>query len=294
MLVEDILTEKKKLIDSYLDRYLPDEDEEPEVLSRAMRYTLFAGGKRIRPILSLLAYEACGGRDMEEIMPLACAIELIHTFSLIHDDLPAMDNDDYRRGKPTSHKVFGEAIAILAGDALFSYALRLVLKSTLQPSILLRALDEILDATGINGMIGGQVEDLLGEKCEPTPERVRSIHVKKTAALIRASLTVGGIAAATASETINRLREAGENLGMAFQIVDDILDETGKKERLGKSTHKDRGQGKCTYPRVFGLEKSRHDAMEYKNIAKRILRELFGNRAEPLELIADFVVERAY
>ena len=294
MLVEDILREKKKLVDTYLDRYLPDEDEEPKVLSQAMRYTLFAGGKRIRPILSLLTYEICGGRDLDEIMPLACALELIHTFSLIHDDLPAMDNDDYRRGKPTSHKVFGEAIAILAGDALFSYALRLVLRSKLPSNTLIKALDEILDATGKNGMIGGQVEDLLGEKCEPSPERVRSIHLKKTAALIRASLTVGGIAAEVTPETIAQLRMVGENLGMAFQIVDDILDETGKKERLGKSTQKDRGQGKCTYPRVFGLDKSRQDATEYKDNAKRILRGLFGKRAEPLEVIADFVVERAY
>ncbi len=288
------LREKKQLIDEALDRYLPKETDPPETLSRAMRYTLFAGGKRIRPILTLTTYEICGGTDVDAVMPLACSIELIHTFSLIHDDLPAMDDDDYRRGKPASHKVFGEGMAILAGDALFAYAFDLAVRAPLPAPVILDALKEILWASGREGMIGGQVEDLLAEGTPPTPEKVLRIHRRKTAALIRASLVVGGIAAQADAETLGVLKEAGLALGIAFQIVDDILDEVGEEEALGKKSHKDRARGKCTYPRVFGLERARKDAFDYRDRAKTLLSQRFSDRAKPLLSLADFIVERIY
>ncbi len=294
MNLEVFLQEKKRQIDEALDRFLPKETDPPEILSRAMRYTLFAGGKRLRPILTLTSYEVCGGTDPDEVMPLACALELIHTFSLIHDDLPAMDDDDYRRGKPSSHKVFGEGMAILAGDALFAYAFDLAVRAPLPASVVLDALREILWASGREGMIGGQVEDLMAEGTEPTPEKVLRIHTRKTAALIRASMVVGGIAARSDPKTLEVLKEAGLAMGIAFQIVDDILDEVGEEKALGKRSHKDRARGKCTYPRVFGIERAKQDAMAYRDRAKSLLEQQFGTRAETLLALADFIVDRIY
>ncbi len=288
------LREQKARVDRALDRFLPPETEEPQVLHRAMRYTLFAGGKRLRPILALAAFEAAGGTEVDRVLPLACSLELIHTFSLIHDDLPAMDDDDFRRGKPSSHKVFGEGMAILAGDALFAAAFEVALQAPLPPATLVRALRELTWASGSEGMIGGQVEDLEAEGREPTPERVLRIHRKKTAALIASSLAIGGIAAQAPEVEIQVLKEAGLAMGLAFQIVDDLLDEIASDRDLGKRAHKDRARGKCTYPRVFGLERSREDARAYARQAKEILARAFGPRSQRLQEIADFIVERSY
>ncbi len=288
------LQEQKARVDQALDRLLPPEDREPQVLHRAMRYTLFAGGKRLRPILALAAFEAAGGTDLQQVLPLACSLELIHTFSLIHDDLPAMDDDDFRRGKPSSHKVFGEGMAILAGDALFAAAFDVALQAPLPPEVLVRALRELTWASGPEGMIGGQVEDLEAEGQPPTPERVLRIHRKKTAALIASSLAIGGIAARAPETDVQVLKEAGLAMGLAFQIVDDLLDEIASEKELGKRAHKDRARGKCTYPRVFGLERSREDARAYARQAREILYRGFGPRARRLMEIADFIVERSY
>ncbi len=288
------LREQKAQVDAALDRFLPPEQEEPRTLHRAMRYTLFAGGKRLRPILALAAFETAGGTDPDQVMPLACSLELIHTFSLIHDDLPAMDDDDYRRGQPASHKVFGEGMAILAGDALFAAAFEVALQAPLPPEVLVRALRELTWASGPEGMIGGQVEDLEAEGQPPTPERVLRIHRKKTAALIASSLALGGIAAQASEVDIQVLKEAGMAMGLAFQIVDDLLDEVASDQALGKRSHKDRARGKCTYPRVFGLERAREDARTYARQAKEILQRAFGPRSARLQEIADFIVERSY
>lgn len=292
--LQSYLKEQKARVDAALDRLLPPEEAEPQVLHRAMRYTLFAGGKRLRPILALAAFEATGGTDLERVMPLACSLELIHTFSLIHDDLPAMDDDDFRRGKPSSHRVFGEGMAILAGDALFAAAFDVALQAPLPPAVLVRALREITWASGPEGMIGGQVEDLEAEGQPATPERVLRIHRKKTAALMAASLAIGGIAAEAPETEVLVLKEAGLAMGLAFQIVDDVLDEIASEQALGKRAHKDRARGKCTYPRAFGLEQAKADARTYARQAQEILRRTFGTRARRLEEIAEFIVEREY
>ncbi len=288
--------ERLGIVNRALDHFLPEDSEGPEILVKAMRYTLFAGGKRLRPLLAIIGYELSDGKDLEgELLPIACGIEMIHTFSLIHDDLPAMDNDDFRRGKPTNHRVFGEAIAILAGDALFSHAFHTMVQSSMPPDRLVEVLKEITDAIGLDGMLGGQVADVTGENKPPSEEIVKYIHSRKTGKFIRASLKAGGIAAGAAPEIVDLFHRVGEKIGLTFQIVDDILDEIGEKDKLGKSVGKDRESGKQTYVRVFGLEKAKEKARELADSAISEVEEYFGQeKGRPLTALIKFIVERNY
>ena len=245
-------------INRTLDALVPPESELPETIHRAMRYSLFAGGKRIRPVLCLAAAEAVGGCSWEVAIQPACALEMIHTYSLIHDDLPALDNDDLRRGRPTNHKVFGEAMAILAGDSLLTLAFQVLARAPLNDGGRVRLVDELATASGtVRGMIGGQVHDIEGEKQQPTAELLERIHRAKTGALLRASVRFGAIAAGASAEQYEALSDYGEHVGLAFQIVDDLLDVEMPSEALGKTAGKDADQHKITFPAVHGLEPSR-------------------------------------
>ncbi len=280
--------ERKRLVDEALDRLLPREGR----LAEAVRYSVFAGGKRLRPILAIMGYELGGGRDPEPVLPVAAALEMIHTFSLIHDDLPAIDNDDLRRGKPTSHRVFGEAMAILAGDALLAHAFWTLAHSSLAPEVKVEVMREITDAIGFGGVIDGETVDVLAEKegWEPTEELVRFIHSRKTGALIRASLVSGGIVAQ--DERLEPYREVGEGLGLLFQITDDILDAEGDPEKVGKAVRKD--DAKCTWVRVFGLERAKEDARRIASQLKGKALEAWGERAGALVELIDFVATRTF
>jgi geranylgeranyl diphosphate synthase, type II len=280
-------------IDAALERLLPPEAQAPETLHRAMRYSVFAGGKRLRPVLVIAGAEAVGG-CMDDVMPTACAMELIHTYSLVHDDLPAMDNDDFRRGVPTSHKVFGEAMAILAGDALLTLAFRLVAQNFatgIDSARLPDVLADVADAAGHAGMVGGQVADLESEGRQVSAETLDLIHLHKTGALIRTSLRVGArLCGGTAAE-IDALGRAGTALGLAFQIVDDILDVVASSAELGKTAGKDQAQRKATYPSVHGLDASRARAVALIDEAEAALTPL-GERAEPIRALGRFILER--
>jgi len=288
----EFLDEQQRLIDTALDRLTPPESALPETIHRAMRYSLFAGGKRIRPILCLQAAEAVADHA-PGALEAGCALEMIHTYSLIHDDLPALDNDDFRRGKPTCHKVFGEAMAILAGDALFTLAMQTLVSIVgLEPSRMVALVRELSFSAGtVDGMIGGQVTDIEGEKQAPTAELLDLIHRAKTGALLRASVRMGGICAGASEAEAAALSAYGEHVGLAFQIVDDILDVEESSESLGKTAGKDAAQGKITFPAVYGLEHSRRMAHEECLRAHESLR-IFGNRARRLREIADLIVER--
>jgi geranylgeranyl diphosphate synthase type II len=278
-------------IEEALDRLLPLEGAHPASIHKAMRYSVFAGGKRIRPILCL---EAAGmfTENPAAAVSTGCALEFIHTYSLIHDDLPALDNDDLRRGKPTCHKVFGEAIAILAGDALLTLAFQTLAFVPVEPQRRLNILATIAQAAGTDrGMIGGQVADLEAEKKAPDAGTLEYIHRSKTAALIRASIVAGGIAGGAANEDVERLRRFGENIGWAFQVVDDILDLEESSAALGKTAGKDQAQQKATYPALYGIFQSRDIAAE---LAAKALHELecYGERASRLRELAQFLVAR--
>ncbi len=297
--LEGYLAERRTLVDEALDRFLPKADLYPSAIHEAMRYSVFAGGKRLRPILVIAGAEAAGG-SAEDVMPTACAVELIHTYSLIHDDLPAMDDDDYRRGLPTSHKVFGEAIAILAGDALLTLAFRLLAENfaggrattaARNPGRLREILAEITEAAGTFGMIGGQVVDVQSEGRSVGAETLEYIHTHKTAALIRASLRAGALLVRAPQEVLAAMSVAGSRLGFAFQIVDDILDEKGSLEELGKTAGSDRRKKKVTYPGQFGLEASRVRAKALVEEAKAALKPL-GVSVTPIIALADFILER--
>jgi geranylgeranyl diphosphate synthase, type II len=287
------MTERARAVDLALGRFLPAESEPPETLHRAMRYSVFAGGKRLRPVLVAAGAEAVGGRP-DDVMPTACAVEMIHTYSLIHDDLPAMDNDDFRRGMPTNHKVFGEALAILAGDALLTLAFRLLADNVSAASAGSRLHDvlvEISDAAGSPGMVGGQVADI---ECEGKPadaEIVDYIHTHKTAALIRASIRAGAILSGATPAQLDALGVVGNALGLAFQIMDDILDVTATSEELGKTAGKDQAQQKATYPAVHGIEVSRRRAQALVAEAHAALAP-FGPRSQPLRELGTFMIER--
>ncbi|MFI5296283.1 MAG: polyprenyl synthetase family protein [Thermodesulfovibrionales bacterium] len=287
------LKEKKETVDSFFRDYFK-EQRRPEVLQESMLYSLFAGGKRVRPILAMAAYEACGGAAAD-IVPYASALELIHTYSLIHDDLPAMDNDDLRRGKPTNHKVYGEAVAILAGDALLTEAFRILSDpshgSKVKDRDLLKASAEISAASGYQGMVAGQVQDILSENAEADAETLQFIHRHKTAALIRASVKVGGILSGSSAEVVGALTSYGENIGHAFQVIDDILDVEGNTKELGKTVGSDEKINKMTYPRLYGLERSRGIAKELVGAAVASL-EPFSSGADPLREIARYLLER--
>jgi geranylgeranyl diphosphate synthase type II len=287
------LKEKKDAVDSFFRDYFK-EQKRPAVLQESMLYSLFAGGKRVRPILAMAAYEACGGAA-SDIVPYASTLELIHTYSLIHDDLPAMDNDDLRRGKPTNHKVYGEAVAILAGDALLTEAFRILSdpshSSKVKDRDLLKASAEIAAAAGYQGMVAGQVQDMLSEDAEADAETLQFIHRHKTAALIRASVKTGGILSGSSAEVVGALTSYGENIGHAFQVIDDILDVEGDTEELGKTVGSDEKINKMTYPRLYGLERSRGIAKELVNAAVASL-DLFSSGADPLREIARYLLER--
>ena len=290
-----IMAERRALVDAALERWLPVQAERPPKVHEAMRYSVFAGGKRLRPLLALFACEAVGA-DPAEAMPAAVALELIHTYSLIHDDLPAMDDDDFRRGRPTCHKVFGEAIAILAGDGLLTHAFRVL--ADLDPDRVaavrrLQVIAEIAEAAGSLGMVGGQAMDILSEGRALDRETLLYLHTHKTGALIRASIRSGGIAGGAQGESLAALTRYGEAVGLAFQIVDDILDIEGATEEMGKSAGSDARKHKATYPALFGLEASRQDAARLLDEAKAALRPL-GEKASILAALADFVGKRRH
>ena len=264
----------------------------PPRLNQAVQYSLLAGGKRLRPVLVLLACEACGG-DSATALPAACAVEMVHTYSLIHDDLPAMDDDCLRRGRPTSHVVFGEAMAILAGDGLLTLAFEILAREVQPPAVAAACCADLASAAGVCGMVGGQVADLEAEQLEqPDLKTLERIHERKTGRLLRSSLTMGGRIGGADSATLAELDEYGRCLGLAFQIADDLLDVTGTAEQLGKTTGKDAGQGKLTYPSLLGLEESRVRARDLIDRACQCLSVLDGERAAPLESLAQFVLER--
>lgn len=261
-----------------------------------MRYSLLAGGKRLRPILVIAAAEAVGG-DRHAILPFAVAAELVHTYTLIHDDLPALDNDDFRRGKPTNHKVFGEAIAILAGDALLTQAFILMTHSAMMDTIseknLLKATHEMADALGAKGMIGGQVVDLESEGKPINPETLEYIHIYKTGFLIRACVRCGAMLCQATPSQLSALSTYGAHIGLAFQIIDDILDITGDEKKLGKDIGSDLSKDKATYPALYGLEASKKKAEDLIKDSIACL-EAFDDRADPLREIARFFVQRTY
>jgi len=294
MNLDEYLSARRKLADRALDEMLPKEDNAPAILHRAMRYSLFAGGKRIRPILAMAAAEAVDG-DAERVLPLAVSLECIHTYSLIHDDLPAMDDDDLRRGKPTLHKAFGEAVGILAGDALLTFAFQVLTSAAVQriygAARLLPVISELAEAAGSERLVGGQVVDILTEGKAAQRETIDYIVRSKTGALIRASLSCGALLAGGGAEEVRILRRFGEDLGAVFQIRDDLLDMEGDPARLGKAVGKDQQRGKATYPNLLGKDGA-VDMME--GLIASALETIgpLGDRAEPLSLIGKYLGER--
>jgi len=291
MTLPEYLTRQQARVDAALERWVPPESTLPESIHKAMRYSLFAGGKRIRPILCMASAEAVS--DLAAgIESCACTLELIHTYSLIHDDLPALDNDDLRRGVPTCHKVFGDAMAILAGDALLTLAFQVLAQMDCPDDRKVALIAELSTAAGtVGGMIGGQVCDIEGEGQNPDAALLEAIHRAKTGALLRASLRMGAIYAGADDEQLRALACFGEHVGLAFQIVDDVLDVEQSSEALGKTAGKDAQQHKITFPAVYGLERSRQMAEEERLAAHLVLRN-FDERAERLRELADFIVHR--
>ncbi len=297
-MIKQVLYEKGLLVEQYIDNHLPKETEKPSIIFKAMRYSIFAGGKRIRPILSLLVNDMIGG-DEYKLLPCACAIELIHTYSLIHDDLPSIDNDDYRRGKFTCHKRFGEATAVLAGDALLTLAFQWISFTDQRPKVIVDIIRELAVASGIRGMIAGQVADLEAEGLlkknsldKPNiEEELKYIHTNKTAALIRASVVVGAYSAGAEEDDVKICRIFGSLIGLAFQIADDILDIEGDIEGLGKAVGKDHEHNKLTYPALYGLDSSKEKAKELILEAKDVISS-FDNSLL-LSQLADLIINRA-
>lgn len=285
------LAQNKALVEKALDESLP--VVYPEKIYEAMRYSLLAGGKRVRPILCLSSCAMIGGAR-ESALPTACALEMIHTMSLIHDDLPAMDNDDYRRGRLTNHKVYGDDIAILAGDGLLSYSFEIIAAKTenVPPQRILDVISLLGKAVGAEGLVGGQVVDLESEgKKDVSLETLNYIHNHKTGALLEASVLSGAILAGISQDDKQRLSRYAKNIGLAFQIIDDILDITVPTEKLGKTAGKDLQAQKVTYPSLWGIDESKRQAKELINSAKAEL-ELWGEKAIPLQALADFIVDR--
>jgi geranylgeranyl diphosphate synthase type II len=287
------LQDKKELVEIALDGSLP--IVRPEKIYEAMRYSLLAGGKRLRPILCLATCDLLGG-TVEMSMPTACALEMIHTMSLIHDDLPAMDNDDYRRGKLTNHKVFGEDIAILAGDGLLAYAFEFVATQTknVAPKNIIEVIARLGRTVGAAGLVGGQVLDLESEgKTNITAETLTFIHTHKTGALLETSVVSGAILAGACPEEVKKLSQYAQNIGLAFQIIDDILDITATQEELGKTAGKDLTAQKATYPSLWGIEESRNQAQQLIDSAIDKLAG-YGENAAPLRAIAQYIVNRKH
>jgi geranylgeranyl diphosphate synthase type II len=291
MTLAEYVVEQQIRVEEALRRCVPPESTPPESIHKAMRYSLFVGGKRIRPILCIAAAQAVSDSPAG-VETAACALELIHTYSLIHDDLPALDNDDLRRGRPTCHKVFGEAIAILAGDALLTLAFQVLAQLECGPERKIPLIEQLAVAAGtVDGMIGGQVHDLEGEGKHPTAGVLEAIHRAKTGALLRASLRIGGIYAGADDDQLEALSCYGEHIGLAFQIVDDVLDVEQPSEALGKTAGKDVQQKKITFPAVYGLQRSREMA-EQERMAARLALRSFDERAERLRELADYIVRR--
>src|ERR1700689_2724252 len=291
MTLTEYLARQQARVDHALQRWVPPESTLPESIHKAMRYSLFAGGKRIRPLLCMAAAEAVSDSPVG-IESAACTLELVHTYSLIHDDLPALDNDDFRRGVPTCHKVFGDAIAILAGDALLTLAFQVLAQMECTPERKVALIAELSTAAGtVNGMIGGQVCDLEGEGQPPDTALLEAIHRAKTGALLRASLRMGGIFAGADAEQLGALSCYGEHVGLAFQIVGDVLDVEQSSATLGKTAGKDAQQHKITFPAVYGLERSREMAEEERRAAHLALA-CFDERGERLKQLADKIVRR--
>ena len=291
--LETYASDRRAWVDRSLDSFLPKAEEPPETLHRAMRYSLFCGGKRLRALLALAGAQIAGA-DPAIAMPLACALECIHTFSLIHDDLPAIDNDDLRRGNPTNHKVFGEAVAILAGDALLTKAFELIqeCRKTAPADAVLDVIALVSSASGTRGMVGGQVTDIECEgRADIEVSIVESIHRRKTGALLSASLTAGARLAEAPPRLMQRLGEYGRQMGLAFQITDDLLDLEGDASRMGKPVGSDLKNDKATYPKVLGIEKSRALAESAAERARAALDGL-GDEAEPLRALARYMIER--
>ena len=289
------LEKKSGVVDSFLKAYFEKPlDSVPGLLAESMSYSLLAGGKRIRPILAMASYEACGG-DAGDILECASAIEVIHTYSLIHDDLPAMDNDDLRRGRLTNHKVYGEALAILTGDGLLTEAFLMILnaREKFSSESVLDAIRELAVASGIRGMVGGQVQDVLSEDSEPESETLQYIHEHKTGALIKASVRLGGLLYGASDETMKAFGDYGWNLGLAFQIVDDILDVKGDEALMGKPVGSDEEKNKMTYPALYGIDLSRQKAEELVEKALVVIEPL-PEKAQPLREIAKYIIERQY
>ena len=290
--LDEYLTEQQQLVDRALDAWLPAENVAPFSIHKAMRYSVFAGGKRIRPILAIAAARAVSDSP-DGIENAAATLEMVHTYSLIHDDLPAMDNDDLRRGRPTCHKLFGDALAILAGDALCTLAFEVLSRLRgIGPEQKVRLIEELARASGtVGGMIAGQVHDIEGEGRMPSAPLLEEIHRAKTGALLRASVRMGAIYGGATAEELESLGDYGERVGLAFQIVDDILDVEQTSEKLGKTAGKDQAQQKITFPAVFGLERSRQMAEQERLNAHVALRG-FDDRADRLRQLADLIVQR--
>ncbi len=284
------LASRRELVESALDRWLPTEDERPAQLHKAMRYAVLGAGKRLRPILVLAAAEACGG-DPEAALPAAAAVELIHCYSLVHDDLPAMDDDDLRRGRPTCHKVFGEALAILVGDALLTLAFEVLTREVEGEGLAAALVLELAQKAGHGGTVGGQAADVLSRGAEPSLELLDYIHRHKTGCLMAASVRLGALSACASQAHLDALSAYGERVGLAFQIADDILDVTSTSAELGKATGKDLGRGELTYPGLVGLERAR-------KMADRMVEDavsgvaIFAEQGRLLKALARFVVER--
>lgn len=294
MNIDSYLRQRKDLVDHALDAWLPSEDTLPSLIHRAMRYSIFAGGKRIRPILCLAAAEACGG-DAEVAMPAACAVETLHTYTLIHDDLPCMDDDDLRRGRPTNHKMFGEGVAVLAGDALLTESFAILART---PENSLYGMGdyvrELTDAAGSRRLIGGQTLDLEGEGRTLSLDEIKTIHNGKTAALLTASLRLGGMSAACSSSQLESLTEFGLKAGLAFQIIDDILDVISTPEQMGKSIGKDARDAKATYPALVGLDNAKNEARRLAEEARAALEIFPVGRRDDLVALNDYLLNRNF
>jgi geranylgeranyl diphosphate synthase type II len=292
MHLEEYIAAQQRRVDLALHRWVPAESVDPPTIHKAMRYSLFAGGKRVRPLLAMAAASAVSDAA-PGIESAACVLELIHTYSLIHDDLPALDNDDLRRGRPTCHKVFGDAMAILAGDALLTLAFEVLSKlDGVDAGRRVDLVRELSLASGtVGGMIGGQVNDLEGEGKFPTAHLLESIHRAKTGALLRASVRMGAIYAGADADQLGGLTRFGEHIGLAFQIVDDVLDVEQPSEALGKTAGKDAQQKKITFPAVYGIERSREMAEEHR-LEAHLALQIFDDRAERLRQLADYIVRR--
>ncbi len=292
--LKQYLGEKKRIIDQALERYLPESEGPAGDLIKAMRYSLFAGGKRLRPILCLASAEAVGG-SVDPVLPTACALEYIHTYSLIHDDLPVMDDDELRRGVPTNHMVFGEAVALLAGDGLLTEAFRLMCSPEavrgIPPEAIVKVVEIVAEAAGYRGMVAGQVADIQAEGKEASKDLVDFIHMHKTAALITASVVCGAIIGGGSNDQVRALRAYGKAIGLAFQISDDLLDVEGDPEAMGKPTGSDERKGKATYPSLMGISRSKKIQNTLVGEAVTAL-STFDNKADPLREIAYYIVRR--